>query len=46
MNVTNFELTLKLGDYEYSLFLPKYTGYLQKGANVIKKKSNQVYINA
>ena len=45
MNVTNFDLTLKLDGYEYSLFLPKFNGYLQKGDNLIKKKGTEVYIN-
>jgi len=45
LSVTNFELTIKLDEFEFSLFLPEYNGNLQKGANIIKKQGGDVYIN-
>lgn len=45
LNVTNRDLSLKTGEYEYSLILPDFVGNLTKGDNIISKQGGVIYVN-
>jgi hypothetical protein len=44
LECVNRDLTVKLGEYEYSLIVPDFTGNLSKGKNTISKQGGIVYI--
>ncbi|MBW3011893.1 hypothetical protein KY311_01795 [Candidatus Woesearchaeota archaeon] len=45
LSMANSELTLRSGDYEFSLLVANFTGSLHKGDNLIVKQDGVVYIN-